>query len=80
MLEIFGGLKNYHYLCTRQLVILIYIYHFPTKQPGCEVRLLFSFSPFCVPLAAVRHTPGVPKKKIFLAKLRYSDIIIYFCI
>ena len=42
----FGVLKQKHYLCTRQLVILIYIYHFPMSYPSVRIDNSFSFPPF----------------------------------
>jgi hypothetical protein len=43
--QIFGDIKNNFYFCSVQLVILIYIYHFPRRESICEDRVPFFLSP-----------------------------------
>lgn len=39
--EIFCLYEYYSYLCIGQLVILIYIYHFPSRNPSVKIGSFF---------------------------------------
>ncbi len=47
--KLFCSVRITHYLCNRQLVILIYIYHFPNWESVCEDRFPLFFHLISIP-------------------------------